>query len=110
MSQNLSVDAFKNVKNTSKYRFHIKLDNDGEYFLKVDIHCPEKLHDLHNRLPFLPERIKIENVEKLVANLHVKKKKNHTHRKLKQTSNHRLVLKKFTGLLNLIQNLDKIMH
>ena len=30
----------------------------------------EKLHELHNDLPFLPERMKIEKVEKLVANLH----------------------------------------
>ena len=29
-----------------------------------------KLHELHNDLPFLSERIKIEKLEKLVANLH----------------------------------------
>ena len=33
----------------------------------------EKLHDLHNDLPFLPERMKIEKVEKLLVNLHEKK-------------------------------------
>ena len=32
----------------------------------------EKLHELHNDLPFLPDRIKIEKVEKLAANLHDK--------------------------------------
>ena len=37
------------------------------------VQCPEKLHDLHNGLPVLPERIKIEKVEKLAANLHEKK-------------------------------------
>ena len=31
----------------------------------------EKLNELHN-LPFLPARMKIENVEKLVPNLHDK--------------------------------------
>ena len=31
------------------------------------------MHDLQNDLPFLRERIKIEKVEKLVANLHDKK-------------------------------------
>ena len=35
--------------------------------LKVDVQYPEKLHDLHNDLPFLPERMKIEKVEKLVV-------------------------------------------
>ena len=32
----------------------------------------EKLHRFHNDLPFLPERMKIEKVEKLAANLHDK--------------------------------------
>ena len=32
----------------------------------------ERLHDLHNDLPFSPQRMKIENVERLVANLHDK--------------------------------------
>ena len=30
------------------------------------------LHNLHNGLPFLPERMKIEKIEQLVANLHDK--------------------------------------
>ena len=29
-------------------------------FLETDIQYPEKLNDLHNDLPFLPERMKIE--------------------------------------------------
>ena len=44
-------------------------DNDEKYFLEVDVQYPEKLHDLHD----LPKRMKIEKVEKLVANLHVKR-------------------------------------
>ena len=28
------------------------------------------MHELHNDLPYLPERMKLEKVEKLVANLH----------------------------------------
>ena len=42
------------------------------YFLKVHVQYPEKLYELHNDLPFLPERMKIEKVEKLVTNLHDK--------------------------------------
>ena len=38
------------------------------YFLEVDTQYPEKLHDLHNYLPFLLERIKFEKVKKLLAN------------------------------------------
>ena len=36
------------------------------YFIEIDDQYPEKLHELHNNLPFLPERMKIE---KVVANL-----------------------------------------
>ena len=36
---------------------------------KVDAQYPEKLHELHNDLPFLPERKKIKKLEKLVTNL-----------------------------------------
>ena len=35
---------------------------------KFDIQYLENLHDLHNVLPFLPERMKVEKVKKLVEN------------------------------------------
>ena len=37
------------------------------YFLKVDVQYLEKLYELHNDLPFLPERMKIEKEKKLVV-------------------------------------------
>ena len=49
-------------------------ESDEVYFRKVDVQYLEKLHDLHNDLPFLPDRMKIERIEKLVANLHDKTK------------------------------------
>ena len=42
------------------------------YFLEVDSQHRENLYNVQNDLPFLPERIKIEKVEKLAANLHDK--------------------------------------
>ena len=45
-------------------------DSDERYFLELDVQCLEKLHNLHKDLPFIPERMKIEKVEKLLANLH----------------------------------------
>ena len=48
-------------------------ESDEGYFLEVDIQYPTMLHDLHHDLPFLLERMKIEKLEKLVANLHDKK-------------------------------------
>ena len=34
-------------------------ESDEGYFLKVDDQYPEKFHELHIDLPFLPETIKI---------------------------------------------------
>ena len=40
----------------------MKKESDTGYFLEVDVQYPEKLHDLQNDFPFLPERMKIEKV------------------------------------------------
>ena len=47
--------------------------NKREYILKADVEYPNKLHENHNELPFLTERLKIRRVEKLVPNLKDKK-------------------------------------
>ena len=65
--------------------------SDEGYLLEVDIQYPEKLHELHNDLPFLPDKIKIEKFEKLEANLHDKSEYVTLIRKLKQALNHGLV-------------------
>ena len=39
----------------------------------LDVDYPNKLQNLHNDLPFLPERMVINNTKKLVCNLHDKK-------------------------------------
>ena len=76
MSQKISVNDFKWVEDTSKFdEDFIKSYNyvsDEGYFFEVDVEDIKNLHDIHNDLPFLSERIKIEKVEKVVANLHVK--------------------------------------
>ena len=67
MSQKLSVNNFKWVKETSQFNEDfIKSyndDSDEGYFLEVDFQYPEKLHNLHNDLTFLPERMRIEKVD-----------------------------------------------
>ena len=45
-------------------------ESDKGYFLEVDVQYTETLHQLRNDLPFLPEKIKIEKVKKLVADLY----------------------------------------
>ena len=49
-----------------------RVQSDEGYFFEVDIQYPQKLHGLHNNLPFLPERMKIEKVEKFITNLNYK--------------------------------------
>ena len=67
MSQKLSVNDFKWVEDTSEFNEDFiksyNAESDEGYFLKVDVKYPENLHNLHNDLPLLPERMKIEIVE-----------------------------------------------
>ena len=64
------------------------------YILEVDVDYPSKLHKLHSDMPFLPERMKIDKTQKLVCNLHDKKKYVVHISILKQALNHGLKLKK----------------
>ena len=68
-------------------------ESDDGYLLEVDIQYPEKLQELHDDLPILPERMKIEKVEKLLTNLHDKIECVIHIRNLKQVLNHGLILK-----------------
>ena len=61
-----------------------------DIFFEVDARYSGKLHEFHNDLPFLPERIKIEEVEKLVTNLPDKTEYVIHIRNLKQALNHEL--------------------
>ena len=76
MSQKLPVNNFKWIEDNSQFNKdfikNYNQENDEVYFPKVDIQYPEKVRELHNDLPLLPERIKVEKVEKLVTNLHDK--------------------------------------
>ena len=74
--QKLPADNFEWIKDTSQFnedfiKKYNEENNEG-YFLKVDVQYFEKLHGIHDDLPLLPEIMKIEKVEKLVANLHDK--------------------------------------
>ena len=71
MSLELPVDDFKWVK--QDFLENYNEDSDEEYFLEFDVQYPENLLNFHNDLSFLTERMKIENVENLAANLHNKK-------------------------------------
>ena len=74
--------------------------SDEGHFLENDVQYPEKLHDLH---PDLPERMEIEEVEKLAANLHDKEGHVIRIRNLKEVLNHGLVLKKIHRVIKFNQ-------
>ena len=64
------------------------------YFLEVDIDYPKEFFNFHKDLPFLPERKKVEKVEKLICSIEDKEKYVIHIRVLKQALNHGLVLRK----------------
>ena len=72
----------------------IKKDSDKGYILEVDVDYRCKLHKLQSDMPFLPERMKIDKPQKLVCNLHDKKKYVVHISILKQALYHGLKLKK----------------
>ena len=96
------------IKDTSKFNADcIKSYNEEseeEYFLKVDLQYPEIFYELHNNLPFLPERTKIEKVKKHITNLHDKTEYVIHKRNLKQALHHELVLQKIHRVIKFNQN------
>ena len=67
----LPVDGLNWDKNTFKFdKDFTEIYNEGKdekYVLEVDVQNPEKLHDLHNYLPFVFKIIKIKKLEKPFA-------------------------------------------
>ena len=81
----------------------VKRDSKG-YLLEVDVKYPKELHDLHDDLQFMCEKMKINKVEKLVLNLYDKKKYVIHIRALDQALKHRLVLEKVHQVIEFNQN------
>ena len=79
-------------------------NSDIGYFLEVDIDYPKELFNLHKDLPFLPERKKVNKVEKLICSIEDKEKYVIHIRALKQALNHGLVLRKVPRVIEFNQN------
>ena len=107
MSQKSLVNNFDWIEDASKFNEDfIKScieESDEEYFFGVDIQYPEKLRELRNDLPILPQRMKIEKVEKLVTNLHDKSEYVIPIRNLMQALNHRTVFRNVHRLIKFNQ-------
>ena len=98
MTEKLPVIGFKWVNDISKMdedfvKDYDKNDNKG-YILEVDVDYPNKLQNLHSDLPFLPEKMVINNTKKLVCNLNDKKNYVVHINVLKQALDHGLKLRK----------------
>ena len=94
----LPLNSFEWIKDTSQFiedfMKNYYEDSDERYFLEVDVQYLEKLHELHNDLPILPERMKIRKIEKLITGLHEKTEYFMRIKNLKQALNPGLISKK----------------
>ena len=98
ITEKLPVRGFKWVNDISKIdedfvKDYNKNDNKS-YILDVDVDYPNKLQNLHSDLPFLLERMIINNTKKLVCNLNDKKNYIVHINVLKQALDHGLKLRK----------------
>ena len=97
MSLKHPINNFELIKPTSQFNEDLLKsyyeESGEEYFLETDVQYSQKLHELHNDLQFLPERMKIEKVERLGTNLHDKTEYVIHIKNLKQALNHGLILK-----------------
>ena len=109
MSQKLPVNVFKWVKQKKLSKFNEDFirnydeNSNKGYFLEVDIDYPKESYNLHKDLRFLPERKKVEKVEKLICSVENKEKYVIHIRALKQGLNHRLKLKKVHRVIHFKQ-------
>ena len=87
MDQNTSKFNKDFIKNCNK-------ESDKRYFLEIDVQYTEKLHELYHDLLCSPERIKIEKIKKLLANLHDKTEYVMHIRNLKPVLNNGLAFRK----------------
>ena len=73
ISQSLPAGGFKWVDVNPNEIFELATRTDKGYILEVNVSYPKDLHDSHNDLPFMCERMEINGVEKLVPYLRDKK-------------------------------------
>ena len=73
MSQPLPTGGFKWTDVNPNEMSELATRTDKGNLLEVDVSSPKELHNQHNDLPFMCERMEINGVEKLVPNLRDKK-------------------------------------
>ena len=105
MIQELPAAGFKWVNDVAPDDISRLANCDSKgYLLEVAAKYPKELHDLHNYLPFMCEKMKIKGAEKLVPNLHDKKKYVIHIRALDQAIKHGLILEKVHRVIEFNQS------
>ena len=96
MSQKLPTHGFKwiDVDIPSVKKLLEKKDTKIGYIFEVDLEYPPSLWELHNDYPLAPDKIKLDNVEKLVCSFLPKKNYVLHYKNLKQYLEMGLILKK----------------
>ena len=78
MSQPLPTGEFRwiNCGNWNPKRLvdMLSAEKNHGYLLEADVNYPKDLHDLHNDIPFMCSKMKVNGVEKLIPNLYDKRK------------------------------------
>ena len=90
MSQPLPTGGFKWVDVNPKEISELATRTDKGYILEVDVSYPKDLHDSHNDLPFMCERMEINGVEKLAPNLRDKKSLRYPHSSIESSATTRI--------------------
>ena len=98
MSQKLLVNGLKWLNDLSRFNEgfikNYNENSDIRYFLEVGVEYAKKLFCSHKDLPSLPERKKLEKVEKLVSSIEDKEKYVIHIRALKKALSYGLILKR----------------
>ena len=98
------IDVRENKVEPKKMVETLAKNSKWGYLLEVDVEYPRELHNHHNDLPFLCEKIKVNGVEKLVPNLYDKEKYVIHVKALKQALDDGLVLKEIHRVIQFKQS------
>ena len=94
--QDLSILTNDFIKNYNE-------NSDKGYLFHVDITYPQEIRELHADLPFLPDKMQVNKINKLVGNVHDKNNYVIHVYALKQALNHGLLLKKVYEVISFRQ-------
>ena len=96
MSQKLPTHGFKwiDVNKSKVLKMLEKKDTNQGFIFEVDLDYPESLWETHNDYPLAPDKMKVDNVEKLVCSFLPKRYSVVHYKNLKQCLQEGMILKK----------------